>query len=68
MSKSRKYEYIQPSEMVSMDPKSVKNAFKIIQKLLRITFETTDIIFDHFGDLAAKVERCVPVQVIRMLI
>ena len=51
-----------------MDPKSMKNAFKIIQKLLRITFDTTDIIFDHFGDLAAEVDRCVPVQVIRMLI
>ena len=45
----------------------MKNALKTIQKLLRITFYTTDIIYDHFGDLAAKVERCEPVHVIRMV-
>ena len=52
--------------MVSMDPKSVKNAFKIIQKLLRLALDTINIIFGHFDDLTAKVERGEPVQVIRM--
>ena len=51
-----------------MDRKSVKNLFKTIQKLLRLTFDSTDIIFDHSDDLTAKVERGEPVQVIRMLI
>ena len=51
-----------------MDPKSVKNAFKIIQMLPRLQLDTTNIIFGHLDDLAAKVERGEPVQVIRMLI
>ena len=53
--------------MVTMDKKSMKNQFKIIQKLLGNIFDNRDIIFHHSDHLKAKVEWCVPVQVIRMI-
>ena len=67
-SKSRKSEDNPPSKMVTMDEKSMKNQFKIIQKLLGNIFDNRDIIFHHSDHLKAKVERGVPVQVIRMVI
>ena len=50
--------------MVTMDKKSMKNQFKIIQKLLGNIFDNKDIIFHHSDHLKAKVEWDVPVQVI----
>ena len=54
--------------MVTMDKKSMKNQFKIIQKLLGNIFDNKDIIFHHSDHLKAKVEWSVPVHVIRMVI
>ena len=50
-----------------MDKKSMKNQFKIIQKLLGNIFDNKDIIFHHSDHLKAKVEWGVPVHVIRMV-
>ena len=54
--------------MVSTDRKSVKTLFKIVQNVLKPTFDREDIIFHHSDNLEAKVERDEPIQVIRMLI
>ena len=48
--------------------KSMKNQFRIIQKLLGNIFDNRDIIFHHSDHLKAKVEWGVPVKVIRMVI
>ena len=53
--------------MVTMDKKSMKNQFRIIQKLLGNIFDNRDIIFHHSDHLKAKVEWGVPVHVIRMV-
>ena len=37
------------------------------QKLVKDTFDSTAIIFDHSDQVTAKVDRDVPVQVIRMV-
>ena len=66
-SKSRKSEYNPPSKMVTIDKGSMKNQFKIIQKLLGNIFDKKDIIFHHSDHLKAKVGCGVPVQVIRMV-
>ena len=51
-----------------MDRKSPKNLFQMIQKLFKIIFDSTVIIFDHHDLVKAKVDRGEPVQVIRMVI
>ena len=48
-----------------MDKKSPKNLFQMVQKLFKITFGSTVIIFDHYDHVKAKVDRGEPVQVIR---
>ena len=55
-SKSRKSEDNPPSKMVTMDKKSMKNQFKIIQKLLGNIFDNKDILFYHSDHLKAKAE------------
>ena len=67
-SKSRKSEHKKSSKMVFTDQKSVKILFKIVQIVLKPTFDREDIIFHHSDHLKAKVERDEPIQVIRMLI
>ena len=67
MSKSRKSEHKKSSKMVSTDRKSVKTLFKIVQNVLKLTFDREDIIFHHSDHLKAKVERDEPIQVIRMV-
>ena len=49
-----------------MDRKLPKNLFQMIQKLFKVTFDSTVIIFDHYDHVKAKVDRGEPVQVIRM--
>ena len=66
-SKYRKSEYHNPSKIASMDRKSPKNLFQMGQKLVKDTFDSTAIIFDHSDHVTAKVDRDVPVQVIRMV-
>ena len=51
-----------------MDRKLPKNLFQMGQKLVKDTFDSTAIIFDHSDHVKAKVDRDVPVQVIRMVI
>ena len=51
-----------------MDRKSLKNLFQMSQKLVKDTFDSTEIISDHSDHVKAKVDRGVPVQVIRMVI
>ena len=51
-----------------MDRKSLKNFFQMIQKLFKVIFDSTVIIFDHSNYVKAKVDRGEPVQVIRMVI
>ena len=50
-----------------MDRESPKNLFQMGQKLVKDTFDSTAIIFDHSDHVTAKVDRDVPVQVIRMV-
>ena len=50
-----------------MDRKLPKNLFQMIQKLFKITFDSTVIIFDHYDHVKAKVDRGEPIQVIRMV-
>ena len=49
-----------------MDRKSPKNLFQMIQKLFKITFDSTVIIFDHYDHVTVKVDRGEPGQGIRM--
>ena len=51
-----------------MDQKSSKNFFQMIQKHFKVTFDSTVTIFNHSDHVTAKVDRDVPVQVIRMVI
>ena len=37
------------------------------QKLVKDTFDSTEIISDHSDHVKAKVERDIPVQIIRMV-
>ena len=67
-SKYPKPQYHNPSKIASMDWKSPRNLFQMAQKLVKDTFDSTSIIFDHFDHVTAKVDRDVPVQVIRMVI
>ena len=50
-----------------MDRQSPKNLFHMIQKLFKITFDDTVIIFEHSDRVKAEVERGEPVQAIRMV-
>ena len=63
-----KSEYHQFSKIVSMSWNSSKNLFKMIQKHLKVVFDSTDIICDHSDHVTAKVDRGEPVQVVRMVI
>ena len=65
-SKYPKPQYLNPSKIASMDRKSPKNLFQMGQKLVKDTFDSTAIISDHSDHVKAKVDRGVPVQVIRM--
>ena len=49
-----------------MDRKLPKSLFQMIQKLFKVAFDRTVIIFDHYDHVKAKVDRGEPVQVIRM--
>ena len=49
-----------------MDRKSPKNLFQMIQKLFKVTFDSTVFIFDHYDHVTVKVDRDEPIQVIRM--
>ena len=51
-----------------MDEKSSKNIFQMVQKLFKIAFGSTVIIFDHSDHVKAKVDRGETVQVVRMII
>ena len=51
-----------------MDRQSPKNLFQMIQKLFKITFDGTVIIFDHSDHVKEKVDPGEPVQVTRMVI
>ena len=50
-----------------MDRKSPQNLFQMIQKLFKITFDSTVIIFDHYDHVKAKVDRDEPIQVITIV-
>ena len=67
-SKYRKPEYHNPSKVASVDRKSPKNLFQVNQKLFKDMFDSTAIISDHSDHVKAKVDRGVPVQVIKMVI
>ena len=54
--------------IASMDRKSPKNLFQVNQKLFKDMFDSTAIISDHSDHVKAKVDRGVPVQVIKMVI
>ena len=51
-----------------MDRKSPQNLFQMIQKLFKITFDSSVIIFDHYDRVTAKVDWDEPIQVIKMVI
>ena len=50
-----------------MDQKSPQNLFQMSQNLFKDMFDSTAIISDHSAHVKAKVDRGVPVQVIRMV-
>ena len=66
-SKYRNSEYHNPSKIASMDRKLPKNLFQMSQKLVKDPFDSTAIISDHSDHVKAKVDKGVPVQVIRMV-
>ena len=50
-----------------MDRKLPQNLFQMIQKLFKVTFKSTVIIFNYYDHVKVKVDRGEPVQVIRMV-
>ena len=66
--KSQNSEYNQFSKIVSVGWKFSKNWFKMVQKHLKVAFDSTVIMCDHSDHVTAKVDRGEPVQVVRMVI